>query len=213
MIRIVIVDDHQIFIDGLMAMCQSLSKVEVVGYANNQQTGFKCIEQHLPDVAIIDINLVEGDGIDLVRIIKKKFPDVRMGMLTMHNNRTFIQQAVDAGALGYLLKNAGKDEFESAIHAFAEGKPYFSQEAMQTYISHYAEKDKEDNIEISLSARESEVLQLISKGLTNQAIADQLFISINTVKTHRKHLFEKLNVNNTAELVKFAMENHLLDED
>lgn len=213
MIKIVIIDDHQIFLEGLMAMCNYLKEIEVVGWGNNVPDGYKTIEKHQPDVAIIDINMENENGIDLVRMVSKNFPYIKIGMLTMYNSGTFIQEALDAGASGYLLKNVNKDEFETGIKAIAAGKKYFSGDALDTFIQNRNSASEEKLVEISLSSREAEVLQLISKGLTSKAIAEKLFISINTVKTHRKHLLEKLKVNNTAELIKSAIEHHLIDEE
>jgi DNA-binding NarL/FixJ family response regulator len=204
MIRIFIVDDHQLVIEGLNTVLQKETNFKLAGNATN---AIDCIfKTNTCDVILMDISLPDNSGIDLCREIKFQYPGIAVIALSTFAEGSYIQQMIDAGASGYLLKNADKQEIIEGIKTVAKGNTYFSFEAGKIYK---AIKEKQTQTPV-LSKREKEVLRLIGNGLTNTAIAEKLFISVDTVDTHRKNLYTKLKVNNTALLIRKAIENNYL---
>lgn len=212
MINILIADDHQIFIDGLKSLLNDVKDFEILAEANNGKQVIEALNQKQIDVAILDVNMPEMNGIETTKYISKHFPTVKVLMLTMHNRKEFIVELIAAGASGYLLKNCNKKELTDAIIALSQDKDYFSREVTDTVIESLKQiKRGELHPAAELSKRELEVLQLISNELTTKEIAQKLFISENTVETHRKNLITKLNVRNTAGLVRYAIEKKLIE--
>ncbi len=212
-IKILLVDDHQIVRDGIKAMLLPVKdEIEIAAEASNGAEAVQMIEKEPYDVVLMDINMPELNGIDATEIIKKRHPATRILALTMHAEEGFIVNMIKAGADGYILKESGRDELVNAIKAVRGGKKYYSNEVSVTMInSMLSDKPSATKVVGDLSKRELEVLQLIVDGFTNMEIADKLFISNRTVDTHRRNLLQKLNVRNTAELVKFALKNGLVE--
>lgn len=168
------------------------------------------VRQLHPDVVIVDISMPKLSGIDATRRIRVEFPSVKVLVLTMHENAEYVYQILKSGASGYLLKNAGKDEITEAIYAVTKGSKFFSPRISELMISEYvrnAEKRDEKTGEASLTRREKEVLNYIARGMNNQQIAENLFISPRTVETHRTNIMQKLNIHDAANLVRYALEN------
>lgn len=222
MINLLIADDHQIFIDGLKSLLGNDSRFRVIAEANNGKQVIEKLNnmpvidgkisvEHQIHIVILDVNMPEMNGVECTKYIHGQFPEIRTLILTMHNRKEFIVELIAAGASGYLLKNCSKQQLVDALLAIDNGKDYFSHEITETVISSL-KMIKNGNIHpaVALSNREIEVLQLIAKEFTTKEIATHLFISENTVETHRRNLISKLNVRNTAGLVRYAVENNLM---
>lgn len=206
MTRVYIVDDHAVVIEGIYSLLQKEKDLEMAGYANNAANCLNYFTNHTADVILMDISLPDMNGVDLCKLIKKKYPGIMVLALSTFNQGTYIRKMMESGASGYLLKNAARQEIIEAIKTVIRGKNYLSFDAGQALRSDTAQQ----NAIPPLTKREKEVLVHIAEGLTNAQIAEKLFISIDTVESHRKNLHAKLNVKNTAMLVRFAIENDLL---
>jgi len=174
-----------------------------MGHATNAASCLAFLKQQQPDVILMDINLPDKNGIDLCKEIKEKYPSVFIIGLSTHNQLSFIEKMMDNGSSGYVLKNATQQELTQAIDTVIKGKIYFSDEASQTLR-------KKGTAKIILTRREIEVLELIAEGMTNNDIAQKLFISTTTVDTHRKNLLAKFEAKNTASLVRLATQLQLI---
>lgn len=211
MIKILIADDHQMFIDGIKALLKNEKEIKVVGEALNGEEVLSLLKKEKADIILLDINMPKMDGIEATREIKKKFPDVKIIILTMHNKNEFISGLANEGASGYVLKNTGKRELLDAIESVYEGKTFFSKEVTETIIQNLYKRPSEQKMEYAqLTEREKDVLKLIAQEFSTKEIADKLFISPNTVETHRKNLMSKINAKNIAGLVKFALQTGLI---
>jgi DNA-binding NarL/FixJ family response regulator len=204
MIRIFIADDHQMIIDGIKSLLEGEENISLAGEANDGRGVLQFLENDTCDLILLDINMPLYDGIYTTREVKKNYPQVKILILSMHNSKDFVDSVLSAGAEGYILKNAGREELLHAINQIQEGNYYYGNDILKSM----AEPTQKDQIAI-LSKREIEIINLIAEELTTQEIAEKLFISPHTVDTHRKNLLAKLNVRNTAGLVKFALQNHL----
>jgi len=200
---IFIVDDHYMVIEGIHSLLQNEKNIEWMGHATNAASCLAFLKQQQPDIIFMDVNLPDMSGTDLCSEVKKICPSVLVLGLSTFNQQAIIQNMIDNGASGYVLKNATKEELLEAINTILKGKNYFSFE-----VAVALRKTKEKNLFIT--RREKEVLQLIAEGLTNTEISEKLFISIPTVNTHRKSLIEKFEVKNTAMLIGKAIKNGLL---
>ena len=199
------------FIDGMKALLKNEKEIKVVGEALNGHEVLLLLEKTSADIILLDINMPVMDGIEATKQIRLRHPAVKMLMLTMHNNTEFIFGLMNAGASGYILKNTGKAELLEAIHAVHEGKTFYSKEVSESILQNLAKKPNEQKLEeVHLTEREKEVLKLITQEYNTQEIATALFISVNTVETHRKNLLSKLHAKNIAGLVKFAIQTGLI---
>lgn len=214
-IKILLVDDHQIVRDGIKSLLSDVQDCKFVGEAENGVDAIKKTEELLPDLIILDINMPVMDGITCAKVITGKHPEIKILALTMLNEQEYIKNMIAAGALGYILKNSGKEELVKAIHAVIEGKNYFSNDVKDAiFMQMIGKKSSFGKIigePIPLTRRELDVLRLIVEEYTNQEIADKLFISVRTVDAHRRNLLEKTGARNTAGLVKFAIERNLFN--
>jgi DNA-binding NarL/FixJ family response regulator len=206
MTRVYIVDDHAVVIEGIYALLQKEKDIEMAGYASNAANCLQYFTNRTADVILMDISLPDMNGVDLCKVIKKRYPGIMVLALSTFNQGTYVRKMIESGASGYLLKNSGRQEIIEAIKIVMKGKSYLSFDAGQALKSDTAQQ----TAMAPLTKREKEVLTLIAEGLTNMQIAEKLFISTDTVDTHRKNLHAKLNVKNTAMLVRFAVENDLL---
>lgn len=210
MIKIAIADDHQMMIDGIKSLLKQEKNMTVIGEALNGEELLKVIEKKKADVVLMDVRMPVMDGIEATQLITQRFPDVKVLMLTMYNSREYIEKLIKSGAAGYILKNTGKQELISAIETIYRGEHYYSREVTERFMESFQKQKKVySDIPIELTGREKDVLKLIAQEFTTQEIADKLFISHHTVETHRKNLISKLNVRNTAGLVKYAIQNDL----
>jgi|APTNR8051073442_1049403.scaffolds.fasta_scaffold00213_41 DNA-binding NarL/FixJ family response regulator len=207
MIQVFIIDDHPMVIEGIKSLLSNSSIVEICGSAQDGYSALEALKTKEVEVTLVDINLPDLNGIDLCGMIKKQFPKIKVLGLSTFKERSYITRMISAGASGYLLKNASREELEDAISAAWRGQLYMSLEAAAILT-----KPAPDKPELPLlTAREKEILQLIAEGLTNQDIAEKLFISPLTVDSHRKNLLAKFGVKNTAAMVRFAIEFKLIE--
>lgn len=198
------------FVDGLKSLLEDERELCVVGEAKN---GFDVLEicaREPVDIVIMDINMPLMDGIQTSRELSRRHPHVKILGLSMYNDRDYISDILKAGALGYVLKNTGKECLLNAIFTLQSGSNYLSEEVTRTLLSRYIRNMPDEHAVEKLSDREKEVLECIASGLTTSEIGEKLFISKNTVETHRKNLLYKLKARNTAELVNNAYKQRLI---
>jgi DNA-binding NarL/FixJ family response regulator len=215
-IKVIIADDHKIIRVGLRGLLEHEDDITVSGEAENAEEVLKVLETNPAEVVLMDIDLGETDGITTTRKIKELYPAIHVLGLTMHEEPDYIIKMLEAGASGYLLKNAGREELLTAIHTVAKGDSYFSQKVSTTLLQAITKQKEAPPAQkkpigpTPLSDREIEVLSLIAQEFSNGEIAEKLFISIRTVDTHRRNLLEKLQVKNTVGLVKYAIEKGII---
>ncbi|HEX2848572.1 MAG TPA: response regulator transcription factor [Chitinophagaceae bacterium] len=202
-IKVFIVDDHYMVIEGIRSLLQNEKNIQWMGHATNASSCLAFLKQQLPDVILMDINLPDKSGIELCSEVREKYSDVFIVGLSTFNQQSYIQKMMQNGASGYVLKNATREELMEAITTVMKGKTYLSYEASQSLRT-------ESSTGIILSRREKEVLGLIAEGMTNNEIAQKLYISTATVNTHRKNLLVKLEVKNTASLIGKAAKLNLI---
>lgn len=216
-IQLFVVDDHPIFVDGIVNLLKDTPGFEIIGTASNGQEFLDKIKSRQPDIVLMDINMPVMDGIEATKELKLNYPKVKVIALTMFNDIRFIKDLLETGAKGYVLKNISREDLIKAIHTVSEGKPFLDSTVQEKVISSMSATDEDefdekeaDAMVQNITSRELEILQLIALGLTSQDISQKLFISKNTVETHRKNLLAKLNVKNTASLLKFAYKKGLV---
>jgi DNA-binding NarL/FixJ family response regulator len=203
LISLLIVEDHPVVVEGLQIMFNSSGRFRVEGVAGTGKECYRLLEYLTPDVLLLDINLPDISGIDLCKNIIAKHPSQKILALTTFNERVFIQQMLDNGALGYVLKNALSEEIMEGVTSVSKGKRFICEDA-----ENILKKTNEN--ELMITRRESGVLKLLAEGFTNQEIAEKLFISPLTVDSHRKNLIVKLQARNTASLIKIASSKGLI---
>jgi DNA-binding NarL/FixJ family response regulator len=203
MTRIFIVDDHPMVVEGIRSMLLQLPEIEVVGHAMNAASCMGYFVNNSADVVLLDINLPDQSGMDVCKALLKEKPGVKIIALTNFDQLTYLQNMKEAGAKGYLLKNSSIDVIAKAINSVMTKKEYWlgRDDVRESIQAHN---------QMLLTRREVQVLKLITEGLTNQEIAEQLFVSASTVDSHRKNLISKLQVKNTAALVRTALENKII---
>jgi two-component system response regulator NreC len=212
-LRVLLVDDHTVVRQGLRRILASDEQIEVVGEAGDGRTAVELAQRMQPHVVVMDVALPELNGIEATRQLTKRAPSVRVLMLTMHADDVYVRQSLKAGARGYLLKDSEDLDLVKAVKAVGAGGSFFSPAVSSVVLSGYLGEHpmtEPDDPLGRLTDREREVLQLIAEGKTNKEIAVALSLSVNTVETHRKHLMEKLDLHNTAELVRFAVRERLV---
>lgn len=213
LIRILIADDHKLFREGIKSILKEESCIKVVGEAGSGAEIIQKLETNNIDIILMDIDMPQMDGLIATRIIKERFPDTKILILSGYNDLKYILEVMRAGASGYLVKDAENLDLVNAIKTLAQGNAYYSHkiaEKLTDYLRNSLSTPSLPLTGVTLTQREKEILQLIAEEFTNQEIADQLFISTNTVFTHRKNLLKKFNVRNTAGLIKHAAEYGLL---
>jgi len=209
-IRIIIADDHQLFRNGLKILLNSFPEFEVAGEASNGKEYLELLKTIQADIALMDINMPEMDGIEATRRGVKMNPSVNVIALSMYGEEEYYYKMVDAGARGFLLKDSDISEVKEAILTVMKGGSFFSQELLYHVIQKIKHREHETK-SANLSKREREILVKICEGLSNQEIAETLFISKRTVDKHRANLLGKTNSKNTASLILFAIKNKLIE--
>lgn len=205
-IRIILADDHQIIRDGLKMIFSNDKELEVIREASNGLELMEILEQDTCDVLLLDISMPKLSGLESLVRIKEANPNLKVLMLTMHEEPEYVIKAFKNGADGYLLKNADHVEIVSAIKTLYEGKKYFNSTVANIIVDSLNKAPEAAKPDVHLTLREQEVLKLVANGLSNKLIADDLSISQRTVETHRNNLIKKFDVFNTAELIKKAGE-------
>ncbi len=212
-LKILLADDHKIFREGITALLCKEKEIESITEASNGKEVLRLVDAQFYDVIILDIDMGSPNGIEITETITKNNPNTNILILSMLGLPDFIMQALESGAKGYILKNAGKDELLTAIKCVSRGDSYFSKDVSVSLMKQIQNpgKEKLKRADIPLSKREVEILKLISQEYSNQEIAEKLFISIRTVDTHRRNLLEKLGIKNNVGLVKYAISKGLLE--
>lgn len=203
MIRVLLADDHQLFLDGLKSLLEKDDEIEVIGEALDGHEVLEILEQNPIDVAILDIEMPNLNGVKTTELIRQKYPKTKVLVLTMYNKKDFIVNLMKYGASGYILKNKTKEELLNAIHNVHGGKTHYGLEILNTATS-IDENHYEEGI---LTEREEQVLVKIAEGYKSREISELLFISEATVNTHRRNILAKLNLPNVAHLVRYAIKH------
>ena len=215
-IKVFLAEDHTIVRKGLRLLLEGQADIEVVGEAENGREAVENVERLRPDIVLMDITMPELNGIEATLRIKKSLPEIKILALTMYTNEEYIYQLLNAGASGYLDKNTAPTELLSAIKAVHRGDSFLSPTISKTIIEEYlrhAEEPEQDDSYQQLTSREREVLQLLTEGCAYKEIAEKLNISVKTVGVHRVNLMEKLNIDNTTELIKYAIRKGIISLD
>ena len=212
MINILLVDDHQLFIDGIKAIFSLEEEVRVTGSCSDLQQLKEAISAISFDVVLMDISMGSSDGAELTTYIKQMLPQVKVIALSMHNEAGSVVRMLRAGANGYILKNASRAELIQAIKLVYSGNIYYSQEIATDLVNKLFKKEWPELLQeqTRLSSREIEIVKLIADGQPNKIIGDQLNITEATVKTHRQRILHKLGVKNTSEMLKYAYTHNLI---
>jgi DNA-binding NarL/FixJ family response regulator len=212
--KILIADDHAMFIDGIKSLLRKFDKAEIVAEAHDGQEALAILKEGGIDLLITDINMPGLSGTELTKIVKRDFPEVKVLVLTMYNDREIINEILLAEAEGYILKNTGKQELITAINRLADDGTYYSNEVMNIILENIKDSNKppkQENDRVKdLTPRELEILQLICEELSTAEISQKLYISPRTVETHRKHIIQKTQVKTIVGLIKLAIENKLV---
>ncbi|MBL7164425.1 MAG: response regulator transcription factor [Anaerolineales bacterium] len=205
-VRILLVDDHPIVRDGLRVVLEADLTFRVVGETGDGLEVVPLVESLQPDVLVLDLMLPGMGGLEITHQVRAKMPQVRIVILSMHESAAYVAEALRAGALAYILKKSASDELVRSIHVVLAGERYLSSLISEGAIEAYWEVAQEEvDLYETLSARERQVLHLVTEGLTNLEIAQRLGISVRTVETYRANLMRKLDVGSTAELVRYAL--------
>lgn len=204
-IRIVLVDDHAVVRAGLARVLESHDGIEIVGQAGTIKDASERIEVTRPDVVVLDLELPDGNGLDLLPEIERRLPDTKVLVLSMHDETSYVQNAFAAGVDGYLLKDAAEAELAAALKAISSGERYVYP-PLGARLAQAAIAQADD----PLTPRERDIARLLALGHTNQEVASQLYLSVRTVETHRGHLMSKLGLHSRAELVRWALNEGLL---
>lgn len=215
-LKILIADDHPFFRDGIHQLLIGQTGIGEIGEAANGKEVLQQLAKKEYDLVIMDIKMPQMSGIEATREIHKKYPKIKVLAISMYDEQTYIVKMLKAGAKGYLLKNSTKAELLKAISEVMRGESYFSREVSDIMFSHIAsgksiENGDDEPVAQALTRREIEIIRMIAEELTNVEIGGKLNISPRTVDTHRRNLFQKLKVKNTAGLVKYAMKHGLLE--
>lgn len=215
MMKILIADDHAMFVDGIESILVTESDIDIVGRCYTGQSVLDFVKEKEVDIILLDVNLPDINGIEVCKESLKMRPSLKILAITMFNEESFVQEILNNGAKGYILKNTGREELLKAIRTVSTGESYFSKEVTEIIMKGLMSKRKSNNkttaIFPKISRREKEVLKLIVEEFTTQEIADNLYISLKTVESHRSSLLAKLNARNSAGLVRVAIENNLID--
>lgn len=207
-LRILLADDHRLVRQGLRKMLEEHPEWQVVAEAGDGREAVRLAEESKPDVAIIDVAMPLLNGVETTRQISRRAPRVHILVLSMHADEAYVTQIMKAGAIGYLLKDSADVDLMKAVTAVAQGQSFFSPAVarlmLDDYVKPKADGEPTDRYE-TLSDREREVFQLVAEGKSNKEVAAILFISVNTVETHRARILEKLNVHSAAEIVLYAV--------
>jgi two-component system response regulator NreC len=210
--RIVIAEDHTILRAGLRALFSSRKDIEVVGEAGDGREAVRIVDKLVPDLLLIDLSMPKLNGIEAIREIKNRHPKIKIIVLTVHKNEEYIMASLEAGATGYILKDASQNELILALEYVMDGKTFLSPSISDKVVDAYLMNKKTNKTSLldNLTSRELEVLKLIAEGHKNKDIADHLFISLKTVEKHRSNLMAKLDRRNTAALTAYAIEKGIV---
>ncbi len=205
MIKLILADDHKLFREGVRSILESSEDFKIIDEVANGRALISSLREKETDVIILDISMPGLSGIEATRLIRKEYPCLKILILSMHSEESFIRSAIEAGASGYLPKEIDHNELIEAIHIIHEGGNYYSKDISNKLINSYLNKEKQN-----LTPREKEIVALVCDGLTNKEIADRLSISVRTVDCHKNNILQKLGLRSSVDLVKYAIKNQLI---
>jgi DNA-binding NarL/FixJ family response regulator len=211
--RVLIVDDHTLFRAGVRALLTEDPDIEVVGEAENGRDAIRAVGQLAPHLVLMDLTMPKMNGMEAMTEIKRRYTDVRVLVMTLHKTEDYIHAALEAGADGYILKDATQEEFHTAIHSVLAGKTYLSIDVSAKVVTGYlggGKSTRASSVYDSLTHREREVLKLVGEGKSNKYVAEFLSLSVKTVEKHRSNLMSKLDLHNASGLTAYAMERGLI---
>jgi DNA-binding NarL/FixJ family response regulator len=214
--RILIVEDHTLLRAGLSALLARDADVEVVGEAENGRDAVRSVAVVAPDLVLMDLSMPGSNGIEAIHEIKRRYPSVRVLVLTLHKSDEYIQESLRAGADGYILKDASNDELRVAVRSVLNGKTYLSPDISSKVVNGYlglGEGSGVASVWSTVTHRERQVLKLVAEGRSNRVIAEYLCLSVKTVEKHRSNLMRKLDLHNASALTAFAIERGLVESD
>ncbi|MGR5243610.1 response regulator [Vibrio sp. PNB23_22_6] len=208
---VVLVDDHELVRAGIRTLLGAIESIEVVGECGEGLDALPILKQLTPDLVVLDISLKGLNGIELVSLIRKQNTNIKILMLSMHNNVEYVAKCLRNGAQGYLLKDSAVDELEPAVMNVLSGDSYISREVDESMLDKLLlDENTPTSLLELLTSRQRQILQLIAEGYSTKQIADSIHVSIKTVETHRTHIMKRLNIFDIAGLVRFAMEKRLI---
>lgn len=213
-IKLVLADDHAVLRGGLRLMLNTQEDMEVVGEAANGEEAIHLCREIKPDIILLDLTMPGLSGLEAIEGIKRDNPATKILVLTMHDDEGYLKMVLKSGCSGYILKKAADVELISAIRTVNRGEVYIDPLLVRHLVNDYIappEQDEPRHVKSALSERENEVLKLIALGYTNKQIADELFLSVKTVETHKSNIKEKLNIRSRSDLVRYAIQNGLLE--
>ncbi|MCJ7557603.1 MAG: response regulator transcription factor [Gammaproteobacteria bacterium] len=209
-IRVLLVEDHTLVRAGIRSLLNSVRDIEVVDETGNGRDGLRLVRKLQPDVVLMDISMPELNGIEATARITKSFPQVKVLMLSMHNDEEYVAQSLKAGARGYLVKEAATKELEQAIHAVMRGEIYVSNTVSMSTVKRLMQDSNSGSALDNLTSRQREILQLVVEGYSTRDIAERLSLSVKTVEAHRTHLMDRLEIRDVPGLVRFAIKAGLI---
>ncbi len=211
-IRILIADDHGVLRAGLRSLLNAEPGLEVIGEADNGATAVKLVQELQPDIVLLDIGMPQLNGIQVTKKVKDELPQVRVLILTLHEDESLLRQAIENGASGYIVKRAVESELINAIRAVYAGNLYVHPSMTRALLREMSSvRPVEGTNNVALSPREKQVLKLVAQGYTNRQIADELHISVRTVEGHRASFANKLGLTSPIQIVRYAMEHGMID--
>jgi DNA-binding NarL/FixJ family response regulator len=209
-IRILLADDHDVVRKGLRGILEAQPGWQVCGEASNGREAVRLVRELNPQIAVLDLEMPELNGLEATRQIRKEFPDTEVLIFTMHETEQLIRDVLAAGARGYVLKSDAGHNLVDAIEALSQKKPFFTAKASETLLEQFLESAPALGETTVLTGREREIVQLLAEGKANKEISSTLCISIKTVETHRAAIMRKLGINSVVELVHYAIRNNLV---
>jgi two-component system response regulator NreC len=215
-IHVLLAEDHNVVREGLRLLLNAQPDIRVIGEATNGRQAVALARESCPDVAVLDISMPDLDGLQAASLIRGECPQTQVLILTMHESDAYFFRAVEAGAAGYLLKKAASEDLISAVRAVAQGEAFFYPAMARKLLEGYLKRDRSAPVAgpsgyDELSDREREVMFLLVRGLSNQEIAEKLVVSSSTVQTHRSHILQKLGLETTIDLVRYAIRHGLIE--
>ncbi|NQU43047.1 response regulator transcription factor [bacterium] len=211
-IRVLLVDDHQILRDGIKSHLSTFDHVFIVGEASDGAEAIAKAKELIPDIVVMDISLPDMNGLTVTKEVLQALPDTKVIILSMHDDRHYVLQSVQAGARGYLLKDTCPTDLLSAIELVHKGGAFFDP-SVSRYLFDQQGDDEGNGVQedVELSSREREVLALVAEGFSNKEVASKLFLSVRTIETHRENIMRKLDIHGTAALTKYAIQKGIIE--